>query len=260
MPLTTVTGVLATTHVLAKYGGRFRASAADLEDLRDAFLGGAMTPSMSHDPAQAFEARCVNAWIEELPDGEHCLKVTYEVDAAVHERFQAALTTAGAPGALSYAKNVNFGEVERPGPVTMLIAGEASNFSQADIADAARLIPGEDSIVLAELVEFAAEDACRIVIVVAEQHSLLREYGPAAFGALLYPTIQALWKAGKWVKVQLQFRRDDGSRMEAVVGTDSLETVRCALETSESLEVPWRQGGNVRAIYDNGGGTWRLPD
>ncbi len=92
----------------------------------------------------------------------------------------------------------------------ILIGGEASNFSQAEIASAAALVSGEDSIGLAELVEFAADDACRIVVVVAEHHSVLRSYGPAAVGALLYPTLQALWKASRWIRVQLQFRRDDG--------------------------------------------------
>ena len=127
-----------------------------------------------------------------MPDGEHCLKVEYEVDAGVHEQFEAARAAAGAPGNLSYARTVGFGDIERQGPVAMLIAGQASNFSQADISRDARLLPGEESIALAELVEFAADDACRIVVVVAEQHSLLREYGPAALSALLYPALQAL--------------------------------------------------------------------
>lgn len=260
MPSTTVTGVLATTHALDKYGGRFRASLADLEEMRDAFLAGSMTSTMHHDPAQAFDALPVNAWIDEMPDGEHCLKVSYEVDAAVHEQFEAALAAAGAPGSLSYARTIGFGEMQRQGPATLLIAGEASNFSQAEIAQAARLLPGEDSIDLAELVEFAADDACRVVVVVAEQHSLLREYGPAAFGALLYPALQALWRAGRWVRVQLQFRRDDGSRLEAVVATDDLEALRRALHNAEALEAPWHQGKNVRLIYSNEEGTWTAPD
>jgi hypothetical protein len=257
---TTITGVLATTHALDKYCGRFRASLADLEEMRDAFLQGSMASSMHHDPSQAFDARPVKAWIEEMPDGEHCLKVEYEVDAAVHEQFEAARAAAGAPGNLSYARTVGFGDIQRQGPAAMLIAGEASNFSQEEIAQAARLLPGEESIALAELVEFAADDACRIVVVVAEQHSLLREYGPAALSALLYPTLQALWRAGKWVRVQLQFRRDDGSRLEAVVATDDLEGLRRALHTSEGLETPWRQGSNVRLIYNNEEGTWTAPD
>lgn len=259
MPLTTVTGVMATTHLLDKYRGRFRASLSDLEEMRDAFLRGDMTSSMNHDPTQAFEAKPVNAWIEEMSDGEHCLKVAYEIDAAVHEQFQEALIAASAPGALSYARTVGFGEIRRPGSVTMLIAGEASNFSQAEIADAAVLVSAEDSIGLAELVEFAADDSCRIVIVVAEHHSIFRDYGPAAVGALLYPTLQALWKAGKWIRVQLHFRRDDGSRLEAVVGTDDLGRLRRALESLEDLEAPWQQGGNVRVIYDNDQGSWQLP-
>jgi hypothetical protein len=259
VPVATVTGVLATTHPLDKYGGRFRASLLDLEEMRDAFLSGAMSSSMNHDPAQTFEAKPVNAWIEEMSDSEHCLKVTYEVDAVIQERFQEALLAAGAPGALSYARTVGFGELRRPGPVTMLIAGEASNFSQAEIADAAVLLPAEDSIDLAELVEFAADDACRIVVVVAEHHSILRDYGPAAVGALLYPTLRALWKTGRWIRVQLQFRRDDGSRLEAIVATDDLARLRGALESSNDLDGAWRQGGNIRVIYNHDQSSWQPP-
>src|SRR4051794_18472442 len=47
VPLATVTGVLATTHPLEKYSGRFRASLSDLEEMRDAFVSGGMSSSMN---------------------------------------------------------------------------------------------------------------------------------------------------------------------------------------------------------------------
>lgn len=56
-----VSGILASTHPLEKYGGRFQASLSDLEELREVFLAGGMESTMQHDPLHAFDAEPVDA-------------------------------------------------------------------------------------------------------------------------------------------------------------------------------------------------------
>jgi hypothetical protein len=230
--------IIATTHRLDKYDGRFRLTVEDLHEMEQAYWRGEVIHTAQHDPSQVSTREVAEASVEQLEDGEYALVVNFRVDerewsAALEKRRQ------GIPVAWSYSSLVSFGKLGT-GETGFVVAADAGSYTQDEIVEAAALIEASEAVEVAELVQFGAADVCQVVIVVQQHQSTLQQWGPSVAGGLAWPALLGLARATKWARHRVQFVRRDKSVLETIVETDETSVLESAGQHLKELDGPWR--------------------
>jgi hypothetical protein len=254
--------IIASTHTLKKYQGRFTLSVDDLDEMAVSLRDGLTVMNQQHDPLRPSTMTVISAEIEPDADGENSvLKVNFLVDENEWAAFISGLKERGAPGGFSYARSVPFAQ-NRDGQATVVIAADAEFFTQEEIAEAAGLYRANDHeiVELAELVQFSSADVCQIVVVMQQPPtSTLQTWGPAVVGGLIGPVLIGLAKAGTFIRYRLKLRdlESVGDRLEAIVETADREVIEEAVAGLDQLEDSWRNGEDSQLwAFDESNCLW----
>jgi hypothetical protein len=237
--------IVASTHELEKYQGRFRLSFDDLAEMAAMLRDGATVMNQQHDPLKSSTMTVISAEIEPHGDDENfVLRVNFLVDENEWAEFIAGFEERGAPGGFSYSRLVPFAQTG-VGHASVLIAADAEFFTREEIAEAAGFYGSDGAIQLAELVQFSATDVCQIVVIMQQPAaSTLQTWGPALVGGLIGSVLMAFGRLGRVIRYRLKLRdiEDEGDRLEAIVESASREVVGEALARLDQLQDSWQNG------------------
>lgn len=249
-----VTAVVASTHAIKKYDGRFRLTRDDLEDMVAKYEAGVVQMNYGHDPSKPGRTEVLSAHIEPTDDGEWRLVVNFSVD---EESWNAFVIDAEARGVtnpgMSYSRTVPFCQTGE-GDAVVLVAGDAAAYSQSDILAAARSLPSDLPVVAAEYVEFGLIDEVVNVLVVWQQHPEVQNFEWATFGGLVYPVLQRLARVGRRIRYRIQVRRANDTHVDIVSEIDTAEELAAFVERIGELEQ--RVDSLESELYEWREGSW----
>lgn len=250
--------VVASTHKLEKYGGRFRLTRGELENLAAYYGSPATRVTFQHDPTKPSTLRALSTIIEPTGDGEYALKVNFEADEDEWTTWLKDGRKHGAPLGFSYTRYIPFAGPKGVEP-TFVIAADAEFYTQDDIRRAAERLDMDEPVILAELAQFAASDLCQVVVEVQRAPSTLDTWGPAVLESV-WPVLLALAKLGRWVRYKVRLRRQHGGALDGVVDTDDPAVLAQAGEDAAKLDPAWRDvsAGHV-LVYDPTKRLWLPP-
>lgn len=235
-PQNEITAVVATTHPLEKYNGRFRATREDLEELAEAYRAGQMRMNFGHDPSQPSDASATQVVVAPTDDGEWKLVVTFVIDSGEWEVIARRAEELGLPSvAMSYARTIEFAAVGEGEPALALSA-DAAAFTQDEILDALRLLPPTVPASAGEYVQFALVDEVVNIVIVLQQSSTAQSFAWATYGALLLPTLKKLRKTGHRIRYRFLVRRDDGPETDVIATADTDEQFEEIMSRLNELE------------------------
>ncbi len=250
--------VVASTHQLDKYQGRFRLTVDDLEEMALNHLDGSTVFNLQHDPQSPLAAQVIDANVELREDGEFELRVNLRVDEDQWLAFLDELEQRGAPGGLSYTRLIEFAQIGT-GPPEIAVAPDAGFYTQDEIIKAAESYHSSVPLQLAELVQFSATEVCQVIVVMQQPESALQIWLPSVVSGLIGPVLIALTKAGQLVRHRLQFRHDgvNSSVLEAVIETEESTVVANAIGQISQLDQVWRsmEYGQLWS-FDESSGLW----
>lgn len=237
--------IIASTHTLEKYQGRFGLSVADLVEIAATMREGGIKVNQQHDPLRPSTMKLISAEVEQLDDGENAfLKVNFMVDEDEWETFLTEVQQLGVPGGFSYTRLVPFAQ-SKAGQTSVVIAADAAFFTQDEISVAASFYGSDEVVELAELVQFSATNMCQVIVVLQQPTTTtLQTWGPAVVGGLIGPVLLAFVKVGNIIRYRLQLRSVDNEldQMEAVVETADREVLIDAIDRLAQLEESWQKG------------------
>lgn len=239
MPNAEVAAIVASTHAVAKYGGRHRLTRQRLEEMAEAYREGDFRFNFSHDPLRPADTEVVSAAVEPTEDGEWRLVVVFRVDDETRRAIadlEAEAARLGRPSlGMSYTTAVPFAQIGDGDP-WMLLAADAAVYSENEILDAAALLPDEVSAEVAEYVEFGLVDEVVNVVFVLQQHPNVQVVELGLIGTAIADTCKALWRVGRRVRYRVQLRRQNGTRLDVVTQAESEDEVAQFTERIRELE------------------------
>lgn len=235
-PKNEITAVVATTHPLEKYDGRFRATREDLVEMAEAYRAGQMRMNFGHDPLQPSDVSATDVAVMPTDDGEWKLVVTFVIDSDEWEVMARRAEEQGLPSlAMSYSRTVPFNTVG-DGEPALAISADAAAFTQEEILDALRLLPPTVPASAGEYVQFALVDEVLNIIVVVQHNSAAQSFGWATYGALLLPTLRKLRKTGQSTRYRFLIRRADGPETDVIAAVDTEEDFEEMMSRLDELE------------------------
>jgi hypothetical protein len=226
--VTEVAAIVASTHAVAKYGGHHRLTKDRLEEMAEAYRRGEFRFNFSHDPFRPADTKVVSAVVEPTDDGEWRLAVVFQVDdetRRVIEAQEAEARRLGRPSlGMSYSTSVAFARVGDGDPV-MLMAVDAAVYTEAEILEAAALLPDPIGAEIAEYVEFALVDHIVNVVFVVQQNPDVHVVELGLIGTAIAGSCKALWRKGRRIRYRVQLRRANGTRTDLITEAESEDDV-----------------------------------
>ena len=154
-------GTLATSHLVAKYGG-VRLAPQALQQMADALNAGQIPMLAQHDPRRGLRVRRLSAAVVDLPDGEQAVRfacLVHPDDVGLVEGMHA----------MSFATSELIGSVQGPNPESgsIELRADAAVFSDEVIARACEQMCTVGQTHGFRLFQFAGPDEARIILDIA---------------------------------------------------------------------------------------------
>lgn len=242
----TVTGTIATTRPLDKYGG-VQIPLETLEKLCETIEKRPIPMEMNHRAAETIDAKVIAARVERLSDDEHALLVDFEVDEDVWAGVQEDWQAAGVPGGLSPGLTQLQEEIEAPTGPSISFISDAGAYSDEDRAEAARRIGAVAPIRVLRLFQFSELDLAKVAV------EFTREVGAEALVAAI---AYLVGRRRGLSHIEMKRVEPSGVITTAVLDTDDPEIVRAAAESLDAEDAP---PSPVVLVYDDQTNSWRTP-
>lgn len=257
----TLEAVLATTHVVTKYG-RERLSVGALDQLCEQLASQSVPFRFDHDPARPLDIEVVEVEVRARDDGEHALVAVLSVAPQDWKAAKEAFDAAGVPGGFSYTRH-EFENVVGPtalveaaaGP-SVIVAADARAFSPEARAAAALSIalrtrrPVE--IRRSYSYSFDAEPALVYI------EYAIETLGPGVLASAIWDGIKSLMSRRKG-QTRFELRRR-GDKFSASVTTDSPPVALRALERLDQIiETEDPRLGSTTTVFDQAADEWAWP-
>ncbi len=221
-------GTLATSHLVAKYGG-VRLAPQALQQMADALNAGQIPMLAQHDPRRGLRVRRLSAAVVDLPDGEQAVRfacLVHPDDVGLVEGMHA----------MSFATSELIGSVQGPNPESgsIELRADAAVFSDEVIARACEQMCTVGQTHGFRLFQFAGPDEARIILDIA--YSIVITLGPGLATSAIYDGLRYLFrhrsKSSGDPLVQLELATSvRGGDVRAVIQTSDPEVAKAAMAT-----------------------------
>lgn len=219
-------GTIATSHVVAKYGG-VRLAPQALQHMADALNAGEIPMLAQHDPRRRIRTRQLSATVVVLPDGEQAVRLACLVhpdDVGVMEGMRG----------MSFATSELIGGVEGPNPGwgTIELRADAAVFSDEVIARACEQMCTLGPTQGFRLLQFTGPDEAKIILDIA--YNIIVILGPGLATSAIYDGLRYLLrnreKSAPDASVQLELATSvRGGDVKAVIQTSDPNVAKAAL-------------------------------
>jgi hypothetical protein len=245
MPKRTITGRIATTDRVPKYG-EWRLTRDVLEEFAERVQNDELPMLFEHDAAHPIAAVWVSSEVVALDNGEYALDATFEVVESDWEVVQAKWAEHGVPGGFSFTATTEQAPPASGEAPVVVLAADAAAWSDADRAEAAALLDEVVPTATARLFQYsAAVEAATVFIISGVGIGVL---GNATYDALKRLILR---REGASTRIEFHRRESDGSTVKAIVTTSDPEVAKAALETLPSPQP------SPLVIYDRERELWR---
>lgn len=241
-PRVTVTGTLATTQPMSKYGGIQLALVA-LEQMRDQIKAGGAPMHLNHRANGSLDSTILDVRIEQISDTDHALVIDFDANRDAWEAVEDEWNAAGAPGGFSAAITQLQEKLAGPQVPPAVLASDAAAYTDEERTEAARLISQPAAVEVRRLFQFSDLEFAKIAL------EFTREVGA---GLLVGAVCYLVGRRDGDSHVEIRRTEANGTTTTAVLDTSDPEIVRAALESLDSLDV----SPQVILIYNGATGVW----
>jgi hypothetical protein len=245
---------MATTDRISAYGG-FRLPREKLEELAQALGSQSVPMRLFHDAREPVYVENVIPEVRERPDGEYELWVEFDVEEEGWAKYEAERNALGGPGGLSFTITQTIAESKtQSGPVSVVVAADASHFSDDQIMAAAHEFSDGATVKACRLYQFSVVPTALVLF-----QFLLQE------GAQVPPGLFSIWLYDALRRIKRPGQASPAVNLEVIEGdrkVTAIIPVATDLPVAEKAIAAWESIAGQHGTYEwTPEGKWRIiPD
>lgn len=247
----TKTVVVASTHLVSKYGG-LRMAPGALEQMAVALNTGQIPMQFNHDPLRPLPADLVRAVVRELADGESVLEVTFRIEERLWGSVEEEFAQEGAPGGFSFAAGSPQLDAIAGAEPELAVAMDAAGFSDAERAAVHSQLSAQTASSVSRLLQFGARD--ELVRIIVEHREIAEGVGLNLAASALWDALKLMLGGVRRAETSIEWhdRAPDGTDRKAVIRSSDPSVIEAALK---KLDEP---RGSL-TVYEPDTRAWRPP-